>query len=120
MTELVDIKQRRKFEQQEFVRSLAERVREAADEMGKYPMHIFDVVADLHAHLRTSIDIRAVGSTFGPTPMKATRAHQIIVDILHFKRVDSETDYLVWKLILIYINTNADNNIIFFAENSLG
>ncbi len=110
MTELVDIKQQREFEQQEFVRGLADEIRDKAEESGKYELHIFDVFLVLVEDVRARMLTRQGVPRFGQ-PLREFRKVDLITPLSEkisaFKRVDSEVEYFEYLLAKELWNTIA-------------
>ena len=101
MTELVDIKQHREFEQQEFVRELADEIRDKAEESGKYELYIFNVFLALVEDARARMLTRQGVPNF-QQPLreswKVDLTMPLLGKIFAFKRVNSEVEYLGYLL----------------------
>ena len=99
--ELVDIKQHREHEQQEFVRELAHEVHDKAEESGNYELYIFNVFLTLAEDMRARMLTRQGIPSFRQ-PQRSGHGWYLIeptcAKIFAFKRVDSEVEYLEYLL----------------------
>lgn len=98
--ELVDVKFKREFEQQEFVQELADKIRHEANESENYEECIFNVFMALMEDLRIRLLYRQIPAD--EQPKRNSQSVDLVMPLLEqmlaFKRADSEVEYLEYLL----------------------